>query len=154
MKGYVFAKGEEEVKPVRHLRQVYEFFKKRSDPRKANEKLVFSIGEGECQLVFTCQATVGRHYYFAVTFEHVAHCDQKVCYFWITHRHIWDQIQNIQTTYDHELTMTIPDGFIHWADGYWTYPEGPWEEGMALLQSAGFTWCAEMEEKLCDEAKD
>jgi hypothetical protein len=145
MKGYVFAAGEEEVKPVRHLRQIFEFFKEHSDPRKVNDKLVFSIGEGECQLVFTCQATVGRHYYFAITFLN----DKP--FFWITHRHIWDQIKNISLEDDWELTWTIPKGFTSTDEGgKWEYA-GPWKEGMALLQSSGFTWCAEMEEKLCDE---
>jgi hypothetical protein len=146
MKGYVYGAGEEELKPVRHLRQVFEFFKERSDPRKENKNLVFSVGEGECQLVFTCQASVGRHYYFAVTFEH------KRCLFWLVHRHTWDESQELPAKiYDRELSQSLP-GFIHWEGGHWTYA-GDWEEGMALLQSYGFTWCEELEEKLCDEKK-
>jgi hypothetical protein len=155
MKGYVFAAGEgtEELKPVRHLRQVYEFFKERSDPRTKNEKLVFSLGEGECQLVFTCQATIGRHYYFAISSEFVEHSSQTVHRFHIVHRHAWDQgstsAYNQQITYDKELSQSLP-GFIHFSEGYWKYMEGDWEEGMAILQAYGFTWCESLEEWVCD----
>ena len=139
------------MKPVRHLRQVFEYFKKHSDPRKVNENLVFSIGEDDCHLVFHCQATVGSHYYFAVTIKYIAFCDQEETRFWLTHKTMWDQIQDVQMEYDQELSWSLPEGFIHTKEGYWKYMAGPSEEGIALLKSYGFKWCDELEEKLCDE---
>ncbi len=156
MKGHVYAKGESTIKPVRHIRQVFEYFKARSNPRRHDEKLIFSVGEGECHLVFTCQATVGSHYYFALTFKRCAVAiggewsEGEQAFFWITHKSIWDQIQNISADYEQEIGLSIPEGFHYLAEGSWTF-EGPWDEGVALLQSHGFVWCAEMEEKLCDE---
>lgn len=154
MKGFVYAKGEEELKPIRHTRQIFEYFKNHSDPRIPKSKLIFSIGEGDCHLVFTCRATVGRHYYFAMTFESrkgTDHSKFEDVFFWITHKHIWDQIQDISTEQPTvELIMALPDGFILVENGKYKYT-GEWDEGVAMLKSHGFEWCDAMEEKLCNE---
>lgn len=151
MKGHVFAQGDKDIKPVRHIRQVYEFFKTRSDPRKVDENLIFSVGEDDCHLVFFCQATVGSHYYFALTFKHIAGEREEETRFWFSHKTLWDKNRLIQNRYDEELSWSLPEGFIHSPKGYWKYVAGSFEEGVALLKVYGFKYSDDMEETLCEE---
>lgn len=155
MKGHVYAEGEKDLKPIRVVRQVFEFFKKHCDPRKINDNFVFSIGEGDTHLVFHCKATVGGNYYFAITFEKEYEFpeDRTKVFFWITSKIIWDQIQDISTEEDFELIWSMPPKFKQVEPAKYMY-EGPWEQGIAMLQSYGFVWCSEMEEKLVDTVRD
>lgn len=151
MKGYVYAEGGDTRIPIRTVRQIFEFFKVHADPKK-EKKLIFSLGEDEHQLVFHCLAVSGLDYYFAITFGHkVLRCGEWIeePIFWISQKHVWDQVQNIAC--DTGLIAALPEGFIQ-ADEEWKWHyDGSWQEGMAILESYGFVYCLEMEEKLCDE---